>query len=78
MQPTSTYDNEVLLSEITLAAHLLQPAKYAVSTNHLVVECPLCDPADNKDSVLYDYMFAVTGTFQSAQLHCDAHKLEYH
>ena len=50
MEPTNISNEELLLHQIAIAAHLLQPSSYTVSSCHLVVFCPVCNhpnlPAD--------------------------------
>ncbi len=68
MDATPTYEDHQSLSQLIIATHILEPASYAVSTNHLAVVCPICDAAaspmmDPQFRVMRDYMFAVTGCF---------------
>ena len=50
MEPTNVSNEELLFHQIAIAAHLLQPSSYTVSSCHLVVFCPVCNhpnlPAD--------------------------------
>ena len=78
------YPEDEYSSANAIASQLVRPAQYAVSIKHLVVPCPYCPRADgvaNTDPAAraqFDFVFAVLESVQSANLHCDAHKLQYH